>query len=50
VVETHGRHLYDPEKVVEANKGKPTMTLNQWQSVSLCLIAVWFSDLVRIVD
>jgi cryptochrome len=33
VVEAHGRHLYDPEKVVEAHKGKPTMTLNQWQAV-----------------
>ena len=34
VVEVHGRHLYDPEEVVKANKGKPTMTLNQWQHVS----------------
>jgi cryptochrome len=34
VVEAHGRHLYDPEVVVKAHKGKPTMTLNQWQAVS----------------
>ena len=34
VVEAHGRHLYDPEEVVKAHKGKPTMTLNQWQAVS----------------
>lgn len=33
VVEVHGRHLYDPELVVQANKGKPTMTLHQWQTV-----------------
>lgn len=35
VIEVHGRHLYDPEDVVRANKGKPTMTLHQWQTVSL---------------
>ena len=33
VVAVHGRHLFDPEEVVKANKGKPTMTLHQWQSV-----------------
>lgn len=34
VVEQPGRHLYDPEAVVQANKDKPTMTLHQWQNVS----------------
>ena len=37
VIELHGRHLYDPEKVVHVNGNKPTMTLHQWQTVSLCL-------------
>lgn len=35
VVEVHGRHLFDPEVVVKVNGGKPTMTLHQWQTVSL---------------
>lgn len=34
VLEVHGRHLFDPEEVGRANKGKPTMTLGQWQGVS----------------
>jgi cryptochrome len=34
VVDIPGRHLYDPDEVGRLNKGKPTMTLHQWQSVS----------------
>jgi hypothetical protein len=35
VIGIHGRHLYDPEEVVKMNKGKGTMTLHQWQGVSV---------------
>ena len=35
MVEVGGRHLYDPAEVVEANGGKPTLTLHHWQAVSL---------------
>ncbi|WWC57893.1 uncharacterized protein I303_100428 [Kwoniella dejecticola CBS 10117] len=34
VVATPGRHLYDPDEVIKANKGKPTMTLHQWQGIT----------------
>ncbi|WVR03300.1 hypothetical protein IAU60_000291 [Kwoniella sp. DSM 27419] len=34
VVDTPGRHLYDPDDVIKGNKGKPTMTLHQWQGVT----------------
>lgn len=33
IVDVPGRHLFDPDLVVKGNKGKPTMTLNQWQKV-----------------
>lgn len=36
-VEIHeegGHHLFDPEEVVKNNKGKPTMTLHGWKTVS----------------
>jgi cryptochrome len=34
VVHEGGRHLYDPDEIIKGNKGKPTMTLHQWQKVS----------------
>ncbi|OCF70856.1 hypothetical protein I204_08486 [Kwoniella mangroviensis CBS 8886] len=34
VIATPGRHLFDPDEVVKQNKGKPTMTLHQWQGVT----------------
>ncbi|OCF41747.1 hypothetical protein I317_04451 [Kwoniella heveanensis CBS 569] len=34
VIDTPGRHLYDPDEVIKQHKGKPTMTLHQWQSVT----------------
>ncbi|WWC67038.1 uncharacterized protein I206_100945 [Kwoniella pini CBS 10737] len=34
IITTPGRHLYDPDEVIKANKGKPTMTLHQWQSIT----------------
>jgi cryptochrome len=34
IVDVPGRHLFDPDEVIKKNKGKPTMTLNQWQKVS----------------
>jgi cryptochrome len=41
VVDVPGRHLFDPDLVVQANKGKPTMTLNQWQKVICLNCYVW---------
>ncbi|WVW81579.1 hypothetical protein I302_103574 [Kwoniella bestiolae CBS 10118] len=34
VIATPGRHLFDPDEVIKQNKGKPTMTLHQWQGVT----------------
>lgn len=35
VIDIHGRHLFDPAEVVKVNGNKPTMTLHQWQAVSM---------------
>lgn len=31
----HGRHLFEVERVILGNGGKGTMTLHQWQNVSV---------------
>jgi hypothetical protein len=43
VIAVHGHHLYDPDLVVKANKGKPTTTLGQWKKAGPYVMATLIS-------
>ena len=50
VVTRHGRTLYDPDDLVKANGGKPTMSMSQVQHVRFKLSFLLFPFDIGLID